>query len=80
MQELGRAALASEEVAAILDSWTRRTAAVQRAAILGQKLAQLTMPGVPDAHQGNESVDLSWSIPTTAARWTMPRTRRGSSG
>ena len=59
VQELGRAALASEEVAAILDSWTRRTAAVQRAAILGQKLVQLTMPGVPDVYQGNESVDLS---------------------
>ena len=59
VQALGRAALASEEVAAILDGWTRRTAAVQRAAILGQKLVQLTMPGVPDVYQGNESVDLS---------------------
>ena len=59
VQALGRAALESEEVAAILADWTRRTAAVQRAAILGQKLVQLTMPGVPDVYQGNESVDLS---------------------
>ena len=59
VQALGRAALESEAVAAILADWTRRTAAVQRAAILGQKLVQLTMPGVPDVYQGNESVDLS---------------------
>ena len=59
VQALGRAALESEEVAAILADWTRRTATVQRAAILGQKLVQLTMPGVPDVYQGNESVDLS---------------------
>ena len=59
VQELGRAALASAQVAEILDDWTRRTAGVQRAAILGQKLVQLTMPGVPDVYQGNESVDLS---------------------
>ncbi|AXK44907.1 malto-oligosyltrehalose synthase [Brachybacterium saurashtrense] len=56
---LGRAALESEEVAEILADWTRRTAAAQRSAILGQKLVQLTMPGVPDVYQGNESVDLS---------------------
>lgn len=59
VQALGRAALESEEVASILADWTRRTAAVQRAAILGQKLVQLTMPGVPDVYQGNESVDFS---------------------
>lgn len=57
--DLGRAALASEEVDAILTEWTRRTQSSQRTAILGQKLIQLTMPGVPDVYQGNESVDLS---------------------
>ena len=56
---LARAALASEEVAGILEGWTRRTAAAQRSAILGQKLVQLTMPGVPDVYQGNETIDLS---------------------
>lgn len=57
--ELGQAALASTEVDEILTAWTRRTLPLQRAAILGQKLIQLTMPGVPDVYQGNESVDLS---------------------
>ena len=56
---LGRAALASDEVDALLAEWTRRTLPAQRAAILGQKLVQLTMPGVPDVYQGNETVDLS---------------------
>ncbi|HEY4569867.1 MAG TPA: malto-oligosyltrehalose synthase, partial [Kribbella sp.] len=41
----------------------RRFAADQseyvRAATLGQKLVQLTMPGVPDVYQGTELVDLS---------------------
>ena len=41
----------------------RRFAARQtefvRAATLGQKLVQLTMPGVPDVYQGTELVDLS---------------------
>ena len=59
VQELGRAALTSPEVARILDAWTRRTAAAQRSAILGQKLIQLTMPGVPDVYQGNETIDFS---------------------
>ncbi|MGY5764328.1 malto-oligosyltrehalose synthase [Brachybacterium sp. DNPG3] len=57
--DLGRAALASARVAEILHEWTRRTLPMQRAAILGQKLVQLTMPGVPDVYQGNESIDLS---------------------
>ena len=48
--------------AAVLES-VRRFAAAQagfiRAATLGQKLIQLTMPGVPDVYQGSELVDLS---------------------
>ena len=48
--------------AAVLES-VRRFAARQtefvRAATLGQKLVQLTMPGVPDVYQGTELVDLS---------------------
>jgi (1->4)-alpha-D-glucan 1-alpha-D-glucosylmutase len=47
---------------AVLES-VRRFAAGQagfvRAATLGQKLVQLTMPGVPDVYQGTELVDLS---------------------
>lgn len=57
--DLAASALASDEVAGILEDWTRRTASAQRAAILGQKLVQLTMPGVPDVYQGNETIDLS---------------------
>ncbi|MDO5662943.1 MAG: malto-oligosyltrehalose synthase, partial [Brachybacterium sp.] len=56
---LARAALASEDVAQLLTEWNRRTLEAQRAAILGQKLVQLTIPGVPDVYQGNESLDLS---------------------
>ncbi|GAA1489642.1 (1-_4)-alpha-D-glucan 1-alpha-D-glucosylmutase [Brachybacterium sacelli] len=56
---LGRAALASAEVDSLLSDWTRRSLPAQRATILGQKLVQLIMPGVPDVYQGNESVDLS---------------------
>lgn len=56
---LGRAALDSAEVDRILVDWTKRTFPAQRSAILGQKLVQLTMPGVPDVYQGNESIDLS---------------------
>ncbi|MGP9693730.1 malto-oligosyltrehalose synthase [Brachybacterium sp. AOP25-B2-12] len=52
-------ALAAPEIAEILEDWTRRTAGAQRAAILGQKLVQLTMPGVPDVYQGNETTDFS---------------------
>ncbi|ADB29857.1 malto-oligosyltrehalose synthase [Kribbella flavida DSM 17836] len=47
---------------AVLES-VRRFADAQapyvRAATLGQKLIQLTMPGVPDVYQGSELVDLS---------------------
>lgn len=56
---LAEHALASEEVARILDDWSRRTLPAQRAAVLGQKLIQLLMPGVPDVYQGNETIDLS---------------------
>ncbi|MDO5645083.1 MAG: malto-oligosyltrehalose synthase [Dermabacter sp.] len=57
--EFALAALHSPEVAEILTGWTTATATSQRVAILGQKLIQLTMPGVPDIYQGNESIDLS---------------------
>jgi (1->4)-alpha-D-glucan 1-alpha-D-glucosylmutase len=54
------AAVLADEV--VLDS-VRRFADAQaeaiRATTLGQKLVQLTMPGVPDVYQGSELVDLS---------------------
>ncbi|HZX01759.1 malto-oligosyltrehalose synthase [Kribbella sp.] len=46
----------------VLDSVGRfadQQAEYVRAATLGQKLVQLTMPGVPDVYQGTELVDLS---------------------
>ena len=48
--------------AALLESvgrFAEGQAAYVRAATSGQKLVQLTMPGVPDVYQGTELVDLS---------------------
>lgn len=42
-----------------LDAWTDLTASASRVNILGQKLLQLVLPGVPDVYQGTELVDLS---------------------
>lgn len=59
VQTLAAAALANEQVAEALDAFTALTSESARAAVLGQKLVQLTMPGVPDVYQGLEVVDLS---------------------
>lgn len=59
VQELAAFALSSDAVAAALDTFTAVTAESVRANILGQKILQLTMPGVPDTYQGCEVVDLS---------------------
>ena len=45
-------------IAEHLASWLSRTATASRATILGQKLVQLLLPGVPDVYQGSELVDL----------------------
>ncbi|MEO6999119.1 MAG: malto-oligosyltrehalose synthase, partial [Terracoccus sp.] len=42
-----------------IEAWHTSTSRETRANVLGQKLVQLTMPGVPDIYQGNELVDLS---------------------
>ena len=57
--EFATACLANPEVAAALDASTELTFQSVRANVLGQKLIQLTMPGVPDLYQGCEVVDLS---------------------
>ena len=44
---------------AAVGEFCERTAPAARVAVLGQKLVQLTMPGVPDVYQGTELVDLS---------------------
>ncbi len=56
---LATSALSDDAVAAALDSFVEATAESVRTTILGQKLVQLTMPGVPDVYQGTEVVDLS---------------------
>ncbi len=42
-----------------VESWLTDTADLVRVTTLGQKLLQLTLPGVPDVYQGTELVDLS---------------------
>jgi (1->4)-alpha-D-glucan 1-alpha-D-glucosylmutase len=46
-------------IVAHLDAWTARTATASRSVVLGQKLLQLVVPGVPDVYQGTELVTLS---------------------
>ncbi|EWT01004.1 maltooligosyl trehalose synthase, partial [Intrasporangium oryzae NRRL B-24470] len=47
------------DVVAHVEAWAAATAVETRANTLGQKLVQLTMPGVPDVYQGTDLVDLS---------------------
>ena len=53
------ALLADGELLADLAAFASAAADATRAVVLGQKLVQLTMPGVPDVYQGTELVDLS---------------------
>lgn len=46
--------LADPRVAELLEAWEHRTRAAVRGATLGQKLVQLTLPGVADVYQGTE--------------------------
>jgi (1->4)-alpha-D-glucan 1-alpha-D-glucosylmutase len=51
--------LGDQAVLAAIGEFADGQAQYIRAATLGQKLVQLTMPGVPDIYQGTELVDLS---------------------
>jgi (1->4)-alpha-D-glucan 1-alpha-D-glucosylmutase len=51
--------VSSPEVVAHIEAWLGSTRVETRANVLGQKLVQLTMPGVPDVYQGTDLVDLS---------------------
>lgn len=51
--------LGDEALLARLAAFDERIAPAVRVGVLGQKLVQLTMPGVPDVYQGTELVDLS---------------------
>ncbi|WP_338073888.1 malto-oligosyltrehalose synthase [Kineococcus siccus] len=59
VQRFAVGVLGDEAVLAAVGAWVARTAGAARVAVLGQKLVQLAMPGVPDVYQGTELVDLS---------------------
>ena len=47
------------EICSAVSAFVDRVSPALRVNVLGQKLLQLTMPGVPDVYQGTEVVDLS---------------------
>jgi (1->4)-alpha-D-glucan 1-alpha-D-glucosylmutase len=51
--------LRDPDTRAHLDAWVHDHHETIRAAVLGQRLVQLTMPGVPDVYQGCEVVNLA---------------------
>ena len=51
--------LGSQTLGAHIEAWLTATAGPTRATVLGQKLLQLVLPGIPDVYQGAEVVDLS---------------------
>lgn len=57
--DLATGCLTDPSVGELFDGFTGTAYQAARAAILGRKLVQLTMPGVPDVYQGCEVVDLS---------------------
>ncbi len=59
VQALASSALRDGRVASALDEFVALTMPSVRVAVLGQKLLQLTMPGIPDVYQGCEVVNLS---------------------
>ena len=59
VQRYVSALLSQPALVAHCQAWVTRTTAASRANILGQKLLQLVVPGVPDVYQGTELVDLS---------------------
>jgi (1->4)-alpha-D-glucan 1-alpha-D-glucosylmutase len=52
--DLARRALEDPQVCTLFSDWEVRTRAAVRAATLGTKLVQLTLPGVADVYQGTE--------------------------
>ncbi len=47
------------QVVAHVETWVTDTSDATRAVVLGQKLLQLVLPGVPDVYQGTEVLDLT---------------------
>jgi (1->4)-alpha-D-glucan 1-alpha-D-glucosylmutase len=59
VRRFAEAVVADEELRAGVEAFVARLARSFRVNVLGQKLVQLTMPGVPDVYQGCDAVDLS---------------------
>ncbi|GAB6903835.1 malto-oligosyltrehalose synthase [Kineosporia succinea] len=59
LESFARGVLADDDVMGAVRAFSDRLAPAVRAAVLGQKLVQLTMPGVPDVYQGTEIVEAS---------------------
>lgn len=57
--DLATRAVADPKVAALFEDWVSRASSGVRAATLGTKLVQLTLPGVADVYQGTEVPSLS---------------------
>lgn len=57
--DLADQACAHPRVRELINDFLTLTEPLVRTVVLGQKLLQLTMPGVPDVYQGTEIVDLS---------------------
>ncbi|MFC0627489.1 malto-oligosyltrehalose synthase [Kribbella deserti] len=59
VESFARAVVADADVLDAVRRFSHAQAEVVRCNVLGQKLIQLTMPGVPDVYQGSELLDLS---------------------
>jgi len=59
VESFARSVLADPDLMAAVAAFGARIAPAVRAVVLGQKLVQLTMPGVPDVYQGSEIVEVS---------------------
>ena len=64
------------DVAEAFDGWVKRSAPAVRAAILGTKLVQLTLPGVADVYQGTESASIALVDPDNRRPGRCRRARR----
>jgi (1->4)-alpha-D-glucan 1-alpha-D-glucosylmutase len=59
VREFARQVLDDADLTTRIAAFVDQLAPLFRVQVLGQKLVQLTMPGVPDVYQGTEIVDLS---------------------
>ncbi|NHC13921.1 malto-oligosyltrehalose synthase [Motilibacter deserti] len=59
VKKFAEAVIADPSITQSVEAFVERLAPYFRVNVLGQKLLQLTMPGVPDVYQGTEIVDLS---------------------